>query len=57
MASYVSNREGQLPGRLQRVQVTDYPLVECLWLLQPLPRFNDTVLILVLMLCQQGAFG
>ena len=36
VASYIY-REGQVPGRLQRVQVTNYPLVECLWLL---PRFN-----------------
>ena len=49
MASYVSNCEGQLPGRLQRVQVTDYHLVECIWLLPTLnPRL---VLILVLICC------
>ena len=39
MASWVSNREGQLPGRLQRVQVTcGVPMVVAN--VEPLPRFN-----------------
>ena len=40
MASYVSNSEGQLPGRLQRVQVTDYPLPMVVANVEPLLRFN-----------------
>ena len=55
MACRVSLREGQIPGRLQRVQMTYYPLVEYICLLQTLNPC--LVLILDLMLYLQGAFG